>query len=272
VDIDMHPADPAERLDAITFSPHKFLGGPGSPGVLVFDSKLYTLKSPDQPGGGTVLWTNPWGKYAFIPDVEAREDGGTPAFLQAIKAALAIQLKEAMGTQNIRRREEQLVSRLFEGLRRIPHLHILAGHVEDRLGIFSFYLDDIHYNLAVKLLNDRFGIQVRGGCSCAGTYGHYLLHVSRFQSKRITDQIDAGDLTHKPGWVRLSVHPTMLDEEVDFLIDAVRQLQEHASEWGADYRHDPHTNEFRHMAGDGWMQKRVESWFEAPKRGVSVLA
>lgn len=266
--IDMHPADREERLDAITFSPHKFLGGPGSPGVLIFDSSLYTLKSPDQPGGGTVLWTNPWGKYAFIPDVEAREDGGTPAFLQAIKAALAVQLKEQMGLDEIRKREERLVSRLFAGLRSIPNLHILAEGIEDRLGIFSFYLDGVHYNLAVKLLNDRFGIQVRGGCSCAGTYGHYLLHVDQYQSKRITDEIDAGNLSHKPGWVRLSVHPTMLDDEVEFAIDAVRQVQAHAAEWSRDYRHDPQTNEFRHVSGDDPMRNRVESWFLSPRESL----
>ena len=97
VNINMHPADPLERLDAIFFSPHKFLGGPGSSGVMIFDSELYHLKSPDQPGGGTVLWTNPWGKYRYKPDIEEREDGGTPGFLQAIRSALAVELKERMG-------------------------------------------------------------------------------------------------------------------------------------------------------------------------------
>lgn len=127
-----------------------------------------------------------------------REDGGTPGFLQAIKAALAIELKEEMGIDFMHRREKELVRSLFKGLREIPGLVLLADHIEDRLGMLSFYFTDIHYNLVVKLLNDRFGIQARGGCSCAGTYGHHLLHVDHYTSKRITDKIDGRDLSSKP--------------------------------------------------------------------------
>ena len=106
-------------------------------------------------------------------------------------------------------------------MKKIPALHILAGNIEHRLGAISFYVDNIHYNLIVKLLNDRFGVQVRGGCSCAGTYGHYLLHVDPNHSKTITDKIDQGDLSEKPGWVRLSIHPTMTDNELRTTIDGI---------------------------------------------------
>lgn len=259
--INMHPVDPKEKLDAITFSPHKFLGGPGTSGVLIFDSNLYHLKSPDQPGGGTVLWTNPWGKYRFKPEIEEREDGGTPGFLQAIKAALAIELKEQMGTENMRKREEEMVGRIFEGFGQIPEATILAGNIEERLSLISFYFETLHYNLVVKLLNDRFGIQMRGGCSCAGTYGHYLLHVNKYTSKRITDNIDHGDLSMKPGWVRMSLHPTTTDEEIDFILDALKEIQRNGSKWGADYTYDAHANEFRHKDDKGDLQQSVEEWF-----------
>ncbi len=261
VNIDMHPSDSLEKLDAITFSPHKFLGGPGSSGVLVFDAKLYHLKSPDQPGGGTVLWTNPWGEYRFFPDIEIREDGGTPGFLQAIKAALAVQLKEEMGVEQMRKRDEDLVAKMLREMKTVPGLHILAEQIEHRLGMISFYIDKVHYNLIVRLLNDRFGIQARGGCSCAGTYGHYLLHVDRYTSKRITDRIDAGDLSDKPGWVRMSIHPTTTDDEVDYLIDAVRQIQRNAKQWEADYSYNSQANEFTHSRANGQLQKTVEEWF-----------
>jgi selenocysteine lyase/cysteine desulfurase len=261
VEINMHPDDPLEKLDAIVFSPHKFLGGPGTPGVLIFDSQLYHLKSPDQPGGGTVLWTNPWGQYRFIPDIEVREDGGTPGFLQAIKAALAIELKEQMGVEKLQQREEEIVAKVFRELRTIPGVRILADNIEHRLAIISLYFEKIHYNLVVRLLNDRFGIQTRGGCSCAGTYGHYLLNLDQYTSKRITDKIDAGDNTERPGWVRLSLHPTTTDEEVDYIIDALRQIQENAEEWGNEYSYDPHTNEFRHRTSNGQLQRMVEQWF-----------
>lgn len=248
VTIDMHPADdPAAKLDAVFFSPHKFLGGPGTPGVLVFDSSLYHNRVPDQPGGGTVNWTNPWKEHSFVDNIEVREDGGTPGFLQAIKAALAIRLKEEMGVDRMLAREHELLPILFAGLRSIPGVHLLADQVEDRLAILSFYVEDMHYNLVVKLLNDRFGVQVRGGCSCAGTYGHYLLHVDPTRSHAITAKIDEGDLSDKPGWVRMSVHPTTTTDEAHALVDAVRAVVTHASTWERDYTYSPKTNEFQHI-------------------------
>lgn len=261
VAIDMHPPDPRERLDAIYFSPHKFLGGPGSAGVLIFASSLYTLRVPDQPGGGTVNWTNPWGEHRFINNIEAREDGGTPGFLQAIRAALSIELKQAMGVPEMLAREEEMKHRLFAGLRALPSLHLLADHIEERLGIFSFYSDRIHYNLLVKLLNDHFGIQVRGGCSCAGTYGHYLLHVDPNRSHQIAEHIDHGDLSDKPGWVRLSIHPTMTDAEIDFILAALGETIHHAAAWSEEYRYDSATNEFHCLHAGCDTTPDVAAWF-----------
>lgn len=262
VEINMHPNDPEAKLDAIFFSPHKFLGGPGTSGVLIFDSKLYKNRVPDMPGGGTVDWTNPWGQHKFVNNIEAREDGGTPAFLQTIKAALCIKLKEEMGVGNIRNREKELVTMALDGLHRIPKLHLLAQNAYHRLGAISFYVEDVHYNLIVKLLNDRFGIQVRGGCSCAGTYGHYLLHVDPTRSKMITDKIDQGDLSEKPGWVRMSIHPTMSDEELSVIINAIESIVENASEWEKDYRYDKHKNEYYHLSSNGRELEKIKKWFD----------
>jgi selenocysteine lyase/cysteine desulfurase len=259
-EINMHPADPMEKLDAIFFSPHKFLGGPGASGILLFDSSLYNNKTPDQPGGGTVDWTNPWGEYKYTDNIEIREDGGTPGFLQAIRTALALELKNQMGTNKMHQRETELIALAFPALKKIPGLHILAEPVMDRLGVISFYIDSIHYNLVVKLLSDRFGVQVRGGCVCAGTYGHFLLNVSHDTSKRITDKINNGDLSEKPGWVRLSIHPTMKDEELLYIIDAIKQIQQNHWEWGSDYTYNKNTNEFRYILPDNDFTN-VESWF-----------
>jgi selenocysteine lyase/cysteine desulfurase len=261
VNINMHPEDPMEKLDAIFFSPHKFLGGPGTPGVLIFDSKLYKNMVPDNPGGGTVDWTNPWGQHKFVSNIELREDGGTPAFLQTIKAALCIKLKEQMGEENIKAREEELVKIVFNGLRKIEGLHILADNIEHRLGAISFYVDNIHYNLIVKLLNDRFGIQVRGGCSCAGTYGHYLLHVTPEQSQHITEKIDHGDLSEKPGWVRMSVHPTMTNDEIYLFCNAVREITEKITEWSKDYNYLSHKNEFVNLQTNGILSEKIKEYF-----------
>lgn len=246
VEINMHPEDEEARLDAVFFSPHKFLGGPGTSGVLIFNKELYQNYSPDQPGGGTVEWTNPWGEYMYINDIETREDGGTPGFLQAIRTALCIELKNEMGVDNILRREEQLLKIAFKELREIPNLHILADNIEHRLGIVSFYMDNIHYNLIVRLLSDRYGVQVRGGCACAGTYGHYLLNVDHDHSKHITDLISHGDLSLKPGWVRLSLHPTMTDEDLLLVCNALREIGKNYKEWQEDYVYNNHTNEYRY--------------------------
>jgi selenocysteine lyase/cysteine desulfurase len=260
--VNMHPGDPMESLDAIFFSPHKFLGGPGSAGVMVFNRALYHNTAPDNAGGGTVDWTNRWNKYKYIDDIEAREDGGTPGFLQSIRAAMAIKLKEEMGCENIRKREKEMLDKIFSEFRKIKGMNILAGNVEERIGSVSFYLEDIHFNLVVRLLNDRFGIQVRGGCSCAGTYGHYLLHVDFYTSNKITSKIDAGILEEKPGWVRMSIHPTMSDAEVDYIIDAVKQVAENGQEWGKDYDYDPYKNEFFHKQFPAKSQEDYISWFD----------
>lgn len=250
VDMNMHPEENDERLDAVFFSPHKFLGGPGTPGVLIFDRELYKNSVPDNPGGGTVNWTNPWGEKSYIADIEIRESGGTPPFLQTIKAAMVIKLKEEMGVENILAREKELLDRIFPRMCGIPNLHILSKDHKNRLGVISFYIDDLHFNLGVKMLNDRFGIQVRGGCSCAGTYGHLLLDIPRKLSKMITDKVDSGDLINKPGWIRLSIHPSMTNKEVDYIVDALDELAKNHKEWTKDYEYNPATNEFYYAIGD----------------------
>lgn len=263
MDINMHPEDPMEKLDAIFFSPHKFLGGPGSSGVLVFDKAMYKLEVPDNPGGGTVDWTNPWGSYKYVDDIEVREDGGTPGFLQSFKAALAIELKEQMGVLNILKREEELLKIAFKGLRSIEGIKILADNITDRLGVISFYHPEIHFNLMVKLLNDRYGIQTRGGCACAGTYGHYLLEVSYDKSKEITDKINHGDLSEKPGWVRWSLHPTMLDEEIYYFLEAVQEIVKNISSFKKDYQYISKKNEFLHNSelNSTRDKKILDRWF-----------
>jgi len=261
VAIDMHPTDPAQALDAIFFSPHKFLGGPGSCGILIFNGANYSATVPDQPGGGTVTWTNPWQEHRYYEDIEVREDGGTPGFLQLIRAALAVQLKDAMGVDQMAAREHAIVERVFERLGDAPRIAILAARQRARLPVFSFYIPGLHYNLVVRLLNDRFGVQARGGCSCAGTYGHYLLNVDSEHSHRITSQIDAGDLTDKPGWVRVSFHPAMSDADVDAVCDAILAVAEHGDAWSADYRHLPNLNDYEHVNGPAPVHALIDSWF-----------
>uniref|UniRef100_UPI003567FB10 aminotransferase class V-fold PLP-dependent enzyme n=1 Tax=Lutibacter sp. TaxID=1925666 RepID=UPI003567FB10 len=262
VKIDMHPTDEESYLDAIFFSPHKFLGGPGSSGVLVFNKKLYKNLIPDNPGGGTVNYTNPWGDHDYVDDIETREDGGTPGFLQTIKTALSIQLKEKMGVENILKREHEINEIVFEKLSKISNLTILADQHKERLGIFSFYIKNAHFNLIVKLLNDRFGIQTRGGCSCAGTYGHFLLHVDQQTSKGIEKQILEGCMVERPGWIRMSIHPTISNAEVLYVCESIKQVAENHLKWSEDYEYNAAKNEYIHKTAKSIETEIVNNWFE----------
>jgi selenocysteine lyase/cysteine desulfurase len=256
VSIDMHPEnDPEGSFDAIFFSPHKFLGGPGSSGVVIFKRSLYVNKVPDHPGGGTVNWTNRWNERSYVKTIESREDGGTPGFLQTIRVSLAISLKDQMNVTSIAQQEERLLEQALTSLRQIKGLHILGDNQAQRIGVISFYLENVHHNMVVKLLNDHYGIQVRGGCSCAGTYGHILLDVNREHSNRITQEIEMGNLSHKPGWVRLSLHPTMTNDELDQVLSAIREVTLHVKEMRKDYRFEPTTGEFYHRY---WKKPEVD--------------
>ena len=248
VDIDMHPTNKAQALDAVFFSPHKFLGGPGSSGVLIFNKTLYKNRVPDHPGGGTVTWTNPWGEHSFYNNIEVREDGGTPGFLQCIRTALSIKVKDAMGVENITAREQEITDLVMSQLSKNNQVKMLEPTVTKRLAIISFYITNVHYNLVVRLLNDKFGIQTRGGCSCAGTYGHILLNVDHDTSMKITEQIDAGDYCEKPGWIRASFHPTMSDTEVQSVVDAINAVTANIEVWSKEYRFNPATGDFEKQA------------------------
>jgi len=151
-----------------------------------------------------------------------------------------------MGIDNILKREHEITKYIFSDLSQVQTIRILAKQHQNRLGVLSFYIDELHFNLGVKLLNDRYGIQTRGGCSCAGTYGHYLLHVDKEMSNDLVCQITSGDLIKKPGWIRMSIHPTTTTEEIKMVCDAIKELAKNHQEWSLDYVYNSKTNEFAH--------------------------
>ncbi|MEZ0129450.1 aminotransferase class V-fold PLP-dependent enzyme [Flavobacterium sp. LBUM151] len=261
VKIDMHPEDPEQQLDAIFFSPHKFLGGPGTCGVLVFNEKLYKSSIPDNPGGGNVKWTNPSGEYQYSDVIEVKEDGGTPGFLQVIRTALSLELKDQMKVENIKNREKELLDLCYSEFQKIPGLAILGDITTERIGCISFIIEDIHYNLIVRLLNDRFGIQVRGGWSCASTYAHYLFDIDEEESAAITNGLQQKNQANKPGWVRLSLHPIMTNDEVLFISDAINEVVLNYKHWQKDYQYNPATNEFENLLKNETIQEETEQWF-----------
>jgi len=217
---------------------------------LVYDKKLHQNIHPDTPGGGNVKWTNPWSDYGYHTDLETREDGGTPGILQVIRTALCLKLKELMDPKMMKLREKELLDLFYEGVAEFPEIEVLGNREENHIGCVSFNVRAMHYNLVVRLLNDRFGIQVRGGWSCASSLAHYLFKIDSEQSEKMIQDIENQNLTDKPGWVRVSLHPIMTNAEVQSIIEALREIIQYGKEWATDYQYNPKTNEFDSLRQD----------------------
>jgi selenocysteine lyase/cysteine desulfurase len=249
VDLDMHPADdPDACFDAVFFSVHKFLGGPRSPGLLVANRKLFTNRVPAEPGGGTVLYTSPW-DHRYLSRIEDRETGGTPPIVQSIQAGLAFDLKAAIGAERIERIEQDYLSRALKEWSHHPKLWVLGLTQARRLGVVSLIFSDLHHNLVASLLNDLYGIQVRGGCMCAGPYGHLLLHIEQDHSAAIRQRLTEGHIGEKPGWVRISLGPSVSEEEFQVLLEAVDHIAHHGKEYEDQYELSDETGEWSWKKG-----------------------
>jgi selenocysteine lyase/cysteine desulfurase len=253
VQIEMHPADAPEAWkDAVFLSPHKFIGGPGTPGVVVARRELFTNPVPVVPGGGTVSYVNPE-EHAYLTDIEHREEGGTPAILESIRAGLVFALKEAVGAEAIREREESFLQRAIASWSDNPNLEILGNTESERLSIVSFVVRRgsryLHHNFVVALLSDLFGIQARGGCSCAGPYGHRLLGIDIERSHAFAREISRGCEGIKPGWVRVNFNYFITEGVFRYILDAVHLVADAGHRLLGDYDFDPVTGVWRHRAG-----------------------
>lgn len=256
VDIEMNPRcneHPASYKDAIFLSPHKFIGGPGTPGVLIVRRQLLTNSVPETVGGGTVAYVNAQ-EHLYLNDPEHREEGGTPAIIEAIRAGLVFQLKNAVGVDTIRAREHDLVRRAISSWNQHENIQILGNLDADRLSIVSFVIKKpggmyLHHNFVVALLNDLFGIQSRGGCSCAGPYGHRLLGIDLDTSHEFEREISHGCEGIKPGWIRVNFNYFISETVFTYIVKAVELVAEHGWKFLSFYRFDPATGRWHHREG-----------------------
>ena len=261
VDIDMNPGRNGGRVahlahlaskDAVFLSPHKFVGGPATPGVLVVRRDLVRNRVPTVPGGGTVSYVNA-DEHRYLDDPVQREEGGTPAIVEAIRAGLVFQLKEAVGTETIRVQEERLIRRAIECWGAQPDIELLGNTKAERLSIVSFVIRHdrryLHHNFVVAVLNDLFGIQSRGGCSCAGPYGHRLLGIDIERSHQYERQIAGGCEGIKPGWVRVNFNYFISDAIFEYILEAVVLVAEEGWKLLPDYSFDVHTGIWHHRQG-----------------------
>ena len=257
LEIEMSPRRDGDGLDfkvAIFISPHKFFGGPGTPGVLIARRELFHNRVPSVPGGGTVEYVNPT-EHVYLSDVEHREEGGTPDIVGSIRAGLVFQLKEAVGTELIREREESFTHRAMHRWDENPSIEILGSHDLPRLSIVSFVVRHagryLHHNFVVAVLNDLFGIQSRGGCSCAGPYGHRLLGIDLETSHEFEREIARGCEGIKPGWVRVNFNYFISEAVFDFVLDAVDLVATDGWRLLPWYRFEPASAMWRHVDGVG---------------------
>ncbi|WP_030543569.1 aminotransferase class V-fold PLP-dependent enzyme [Streptomyces albus] len=261
-----------DHKDAVFLSPHKFVGGPQTPGVLVVRRELVRNPVPTAPGGGTVAFVGPRG-HRYLDDPVVREEGGTPAIVESVRAGLVFALKQAVGTELIQAREESHWSCALERWERHPAVEILGNRRVRRLSIVSFRIRHgeryLHHNYVVALLNDLFGIQARGGCSCAGPYGHRLLAIDTAASDAYLDEITRGCDGVKPGWVRINFNYFISETVRDYLVTAVELIAAHGHRLLPDYRFDPHTGGWHHRRAPAGPPLRLSSFgYDAEGRPV----
>lgn len=256
VEIEMNPRDTSRtraHKDAIFISPHKFIGGPGTPGVLIVRREVLANSVPDAVGGGTVQYVNPL-EHRYLVDAEHREEGGTPAIVESIRAGLVFQLKDAVGVEVIRAHEEDFVRRAIAAWRGNSHIEVLGNLSAERLSIISFVVRTptgryLHHNLVVAILSDLFGIQARGGCSCAGPYGHRLLGIDIDRSHAFEAEIEHGCEGIKPGWVRVNINYFISETVFEYLVQAVDLVATHGWRLLPQYRLDAVSGRWRHQDG-----------------------
>ena len=253
-----------DRIDAAALSPHKYPGGPGASGVLIADRRLFATARPTLTGGGTVSYVTAEG-HRYVTDAEHREEGGTPAIVDNIRAGMVLQLKRDMDEAAVEERETALARRLEDALRAIPGVELLGPRNVPRLGIFSFNIRVrgrlLHHNYVVALLNDLFGIQARGGCSCAGPYGHALLCIDAATTARHEAAVHEGHTAFRPGWARLGVNWFFEDADVDTIAAAIRFIAERGFDLLPHYRLD--------VAGGVW--RALAPVDDAPPEALSAL-
>lgn len=246
-----------DHKDAVFISPHKFIGGPGTPGVLVVRRDLLANRVPAVPGGGTVTYVNE-AHHSYLADPEHREEGGTPAIVESIRAGLVFALKETVGTDLIRKLEHDFIGRAIASWSENPNIRVLGNSQADRLSIVSFVVRApqhlgpdrfVHHNLVVAVLNDLFGIQSRGGCSCAGPYGHRLLGIAPEMSQFLESEIAAGCEVIKPGWARINFNYFISETEFEYLVEAVHLVANSAWRLLPLYQFDAATGSWRHRDG-----------------------
>ncbi|MEM9461436.1 MAG: aminotransferase class V-fold PLP-dependent enzyme [Myxococcota bacterium] len=274
VPIDMHPADPEARIDALFLSTHKFVGGPQASGLLVVNRVLFRTRRPERPGGGTVDYVAGSGRESidYVDKLDEREEGGTPAIIGDVRAGTAFIVRDMIGPERIREHEVLLARRALERLAKHPRIRLLGPHDLERLAILSFNIEDLHHDLVSALLDHLFGIQNRAGCSCAGPYGHRLLGIEPATSQRFRALIRRGVGGIKPGWVRVTIPFYANEHDVEFLLSAIEFVADHGWAFVPRYRLGWRDGVWRHIERPAPDIEPIELTVEALEEAAQSFA
>lgn len=274
VPIDMHPADPEARIDALFLSMHKFVGGPQASGVLVAHRELFRTKRPERPGGGTVHYVSGSGRESidYVQRLDEREEGGTPAIIGDVRAGTAFLVRDMIGAERIREHEVLLARRALERLSKHPRIKLMGPLDPERLAIISFNIEDLHHDLVSALLDHLFGIQNRAGCSCAGPYGHRLLGIDYETSESFRGLIRKGIDGIKPGWVRATIPFYANDDDVEYLLSAIEFVADHGRCFVPRYRLSWRDGVWRHVERPSPDIEPIELTVEALEESAQSFA
>lgn len=273
VRIDMNAA---QQLDAVFLSPHKFVGGPGTPGILIAKRAIFRNRVPAMVGGGTVSYVTPE-DHVYVSDIERREEGGTPAIVESIRAGLVFSLQQQVGIDLIQAQEQAMADTVMKRLQACANIEVLGSPNAHRLPIFSLRFwhgeRELHYGFVVSLLNDLFGIQARGGCSCAGPYAHSLLGMDMAFSKRVEAAVTSGAGLMRPGWVRLNFNYFIAGDELEYLLRALELVAQHGWRLLRCYRYDASHGVWRHQDASAGRQDPLATldWQQTPAPAANRL-
>ena len=274
VPIQMVTGDPAETIDAIVVSPHKFLGGPGGSGVLIAHEDLFETRIPAAPGGGTVDYVGAvsYETVDYVKHLDEREEGGTPAILSDLRAGLAFLVKQMVGSEAILEHELEIGANAVQRLDRHPNLTILGPKEAPRLAIISMIFDGLHHDFAAGLLDHLFGIQARSGCACAGPYGHTLLGIGHDVSESYRALAQRGLFGMKPGWVRISLPYYASEEDLEFILSAVEFVATHGKQFLPSYRYSWTTGVWTHTERESHTTVPFEFTVESLQEAAQCFA
>ena len=219
-----------DGIDYLAMSGHK-LYAPYGAGALIGERDWLSAGDPFLRGGGAVkLVTVDETLWAELPD---RQEAGSPNVIGAVALGVACDTLASAGMERIAAEERALLDYARTTLGEIPefeHYRVWAAE-HPRVGLLTFNLRGVPYDLLAAVLSAEYGVGIRHGCFCAHPLMMRLLKVDDVESHRLVDELRAGHHERLPGAARMSLGLGSTTADVDFFADALRAIAAHGPRW-----------------------------------------